>query len=310
MKFFNIILIFILYIYSYPVFSANKFNLIPIEVSKNVYVFLGDIDDVNNNNGGAISNTGFIIGDNSILVIDAGPSYLYASNVIEIINSYSNLPIKYLVVTHHHADHSFGISRYLEINTEIIMAEAEAKRYLKYGNRSLRQLHDFIGEEWLLNTEINTFNNLGKKYPINLDLGNRNITIELFEEGHSDGDLIIKDISSNILFVGDLVFNQRAPTSPHANIYNWKNYLDEIMNKDWDYLIPGHGNIIKNKEDILQTKKWINFIDKTAKQASKNGVSALEIFNKGLPQIIKKYKLGKETWYRDLPILINKYEFD
>ena len=310
MKFFNIIIIFILYIFSYPVFSANKFNLIPIEVSKNVYVFLGDIDDVNNNNGGAISNTGFIIGDNSILVIDAGPSYLYASNVIEIINSYSNLPIKYLVVTHHHADHSFGISRYLEINTEIIMAESEAKRYLKYGNRSLRQLHNLIGEEWLLNTEINTFNNLGKKYPINLDLGNRNITVELFEEGHSDGDLIIKDISSNILFVGDLVFNQRAPTSPHANIYNWKNYLDEIMNKDWDYLIPGHGNIIKNKEDILQTKKWINFIDKTAKQASKNGVSALEIFNKGLPQIIKKYKLGKETWYRDLPILINKYEFD
>ena len=310
MKFFNIILIFILYIYSYPVFSANKFNLIPIEVSKNVYVFLGDIDDVNKNNGGAISNTGFIIGDNSILVIDAGPSYLYASNVIEVINSYSNLPIKYLVVTHHHADHSFGISRYLEINTEIIMAEAEAKRYLKYGKRSLRQLQNLIGEEWLLNTKINTFNNLGKKYPINLDLGNRNITIELFEEGHSAGDLIIKDIRSNILFVGDLVFNQRAPTSPHANIYNWKNYLDKIINKDWDYLIPGHGNIIKNKEDILQTKKWINFIDKTAKEASKNGVSALEIFNKGLPQIIKKYKLGKETWHRDLPILINKYEFD
>ena len=310
MRIFNIILIFILYLYSYPIFSANNFNLIPIEVSKNVYVFLGDINDVNNNNGGAISNTGFIIGDNSILVIDAGPSYLYASKVIEVIKSYSNLPIKYLVVTHHHADHSFGISRYLEIDTEIIMAEAEAKRYLKYGNRSLRQLRDLIGEEWFLNTKINSFKNKEKKYPINLDLGNRNITVELYEEGHSDGDLIVKDKISNIVFVGDLVFTQRAPTSPHANIYNWKNYLDEIMKKDWDYLIPGHGNIVKNKEDILQTKKWINFIDKTAKEASKNGVSALEIFNKGLPNFIKNYKLGKETWYRDLPILINKYEFD
>jgi uncharacterized sulfatase len=273
-------------------------------------VFLGDINDVNNNNGGAISNTGFIIGDNSILVIDAGPSYLYASKVIEVIKSYSNLPIKYLVVTHHHADHSFGISRYLEIDTEIIMAEAEAKRYLKYGNRSLRQLRDLIGEEWFLNTKINSFKNKEKKYPINLDLGNRNITVELYEEGHSDGDLIVKDKISNILFVGDLVFTQRAPTSPHANIYNWKNYLDEIMKKDWDNLIPGHGNIVKNKEDILQTKKWINFIDKTANEASKNGVSALEIFNKGLPNFINNYKLGKETWYRDLPILINKYEFD
>ena len=310
MRFLNKIIIFLLYFYTYPTFSSNNFDLIPIEVSKNVFVFIGDNNDVNDDNGGAISNTGFIIGENAILVIDAGPSYLYASNVIDIINSYSNLPIKYLVVTHHHADHSFGISKYLEINTEIIMAEAEVERYIKYGNRSLRQLSNNIGEEWFFNTKITSFQYKEKEYPINLDLGTRNIIIELYEEGHSDGDLIVKDINSNTLFVGDLVFGQRAPTSPHANIYNWKNYLDEIIKKDWDILIPGHGNIIKNKEDVLQTKKWITFIDKTAKEASANGISALEIFNKGLPNFIKGYKLAKETWYRDLPVLINKYEFD
>ena len=310
MRFLNKIIIFLLYFYTYPTFSSNNFDLMPIEVSKNVFVFIGDNNDVNDDNGGAISNTGFIIGENAILVIDAGPSYLYASNVIDIINSYSNLPIKYLVVTHHHADHSFGISKYLEINTEIIMAEAEVERYIKYGNRSLRQLSNHIGEEWLFNTKITSFQYKEKEYPINLDLGTRNIIIELYEEGHSDGDLIVKDINSNTLFVGDLVFGQRAPTSPHANIYNWKNYLDEIIKKDWDILIPGHGDIIKNKEDVLQTKKWIMFIDKTAKEASANGISALEIFNKGLPNFIKGYKLAKETWYRDLPVLINKYEFD
>ncbi len=310
MRFLNIILTFLLCFYVYPALSSNNFNLIPIEVSKNVFIFLGDNNDANENNGGAISNTGFIIGENAVLVIDAGPSYIYASNVIEIINSYSDLPIKYLVVTHHHADHSFGISKYLEINTEIIMAEAEVKRYIKYGNRSLRQLSNQIGKEWFLNTKINSFQYKEKEYPIILDLGARNIILELYEEGHSDGDLIVKDIKSNTLFVGDLVFNQRAPTTPHANIYNWKNYLDEIIKKDWDILIPGHGNIIKNKEDVLQTKKWITFIDKTAKEASANGISALEIFNKGLPNIIKGYKLAKETWYRDLPVLINKYEFD
>jgi uncharacterized sulfatase len=190
------------------------------------------------------------------------------------------------------------------------MAEAEVERYIKYGNRSLRQLSNHIGEEWFFNTKINSFQYKEKEYPINLDLGARNIIIELYKEGHSDGDLIVKDISSNTLFVGDLVFGQRAPTSPHANIYNWKNYLDEIIKKDWDILIPGHGNIIKNKEDVLPTKKWITFIDKTAKEASSNGISALEIFNKGLPNFIKGYKLAKETWYRDLPVLINKYEFD
>ena len=180
MRFLNKIIIFLLYFYTYPTFSSNNFDLMPIEVSKNVFVFIGDNNDVNDDNGGAISNTGFIIGENAILVIDAGPSYLYASNVIDIINSYSNLPIKYLVVTHHHADHSFGISKYLEINTEIIMAEAEVERYIKYGNRSLRQLSNNIGEEWFFNTKITSFQYKEKEYPINLDLGTRNIIIELY----------------------------------------------------------------------------------------------------------------------------------
>ena len=84
------------------------------------------------------------------------------------------------MVTHHHADHSFGISKYLEINTEIIMAEAEVERYIKYGNRSLRQLRNHIGEEWFFNTKINSFQYKENEYPINLDLGARNIIIELY----------------------------------------------------------------------------------------------------------------------------------
>ena len=310
MKFFNIIIFFILNFYTYPSISSNIFNLDPIEVSNNVFVFIGDNEDISITNGGAISNTGFIIGDDSILVIDAGPSYIYASKVIDIIKSFSDLPIKYLVVTHHHADHSFGISRYLEIGVDIIMANTELKRYLKYGNRSLKQIKVLIGEEWLLDTKINPFKFKEKEYPLSLNLGNRDIKIELFEKGHSDGDLVIQDMNSNVLFVGDLIFNGRAPTVPHANINNWKNYIDLIGKRDWNYLIPGHGNIIKSKDELLPTKNWITFIDKTAKEASIKGVSALEIFNEGLPDFIKKYKLAKETWYRDLPILINKYEFD
>ena len=73
---------------------------------------MGDNSGLNSFNGGAISNTGFIIGEDEILIIDAGPSYIYAEEVIEIIKGISSLPIKYLVVTHHHPDHSFGISKY------------------------------------------------------------------------------------------------------------------------------------------------------------------------------------------------------
>ena len=101
---------------------------------------------------------------------------------------------------------------------------------------------------------------------------------------------------------------ERAPTIPHANITNWNKYISDIKNRKWDYIVPGHGELIKIKEQLLLTKYWINYIDKTAKQAVLNGTSPAEIFNEGIPASLRKYKLAKETWIRDLPLLINKYE--
>ena len=55
-----------------------------------------------------------------------------------IIRSISSIPIKYLVITHHHPDHSFGISSYQELGVEIIMSSSEILRYEKYGKRLLK----------------------------------------------------------------------------------------------------------------------------------------------------------------------------
>ena len=310
MRYCRNITFFLVLFNSFQAFSESIYNINPIQISKDVYVFIGDVNNVNNINGGAISNTGFIIGENSILVIDAGPSYLYASKVIEIIKSYSSLPIKHLIVTHHHPDHSFGISKFIEIKAEIIMSQPETHMYLKYGNRLLRQVKNLIGDDWFIGTNIVKFENSNQKFPLNLDLGGRKVSIELFSQGHSEGDLLIKDMLSNTIFSGDLVFNERAPTVPHANINNWNKYISKLMKSNWSLLVPGHGELIKIKEKLILTKQWINYIDKVAKQAVLNGTSPAEIFNEGIPASLRKYKLAKETWIRDLPLLINKYEFE
>ena len=140
-----------------PSFSEFSYNLKPIAIDNGVYAIMGDNNGLDSFNGGAISNTGFIIGEDEILIIDAGPSYIYAEEVIEIISGISSLPIKYLVVTHHHPDHSFGISKYSELNIEIIISTNEIARYEKYGKRLLNQMKDLIGEKWFKNTKIVKF---------------------------------------------------------------------------------------------------------------------------------------------------------
>ena len=126
-----------------------------VEVSPGIFINFGKNEAPNKANGWAISNTGFIIGDESVLVIDAGPSYQYASEMIEYIKKVTNSQINYVVITHHHPDHSFGISKFLEIDTKVIISNSELKNYLKYGNKLLLQMKKKVGDDWFENTSIN-----------------------------------------------------------------------------------------------------------------------------------------------------------
>ena len=308
MKYIKCILFFLFIIN--PVFSEFSYNLKPLEIDKGVYVILGDNVGINSSNGGAISNTGFIIGEDKILVIDAGPSYMYAKEVIEIIRSISSLPIKYLVVTHHHPDHSFGISKYSELDIEIVISDSELGRYKKYGKKLLNQMINIVGEKWLENTKIIKLKNNNYKFPYTIDLGNHKIEVNYYRNGHSEGDLIVKDINNKIIFAGDIVFNERAPTIPHANIDNWSIYIDELIDSEWMVLIPGHGPLIYEKDKLYMTKRWINYIDEVAKNAVELGLSPAEVFEVGISEEFKKYKLSYETWLRDLPLLMKKYEYE
>ncbi len=290
-------------------FAENfNYNLKYVELADGIFVIEGDNTRLNSINGGAISNTSFIIGSKGIMVIDAGPSALYAEQVISIIRSISSIPIKYLVITHHHPDHSFGISSYQELGVEIIMSSSEILRYEKYGKRLLRQMKNLIGEEWFLNTKIVDIEN-NKVFPLKINLGNHQIGIREYKNGHSEGDLVVVDIDEEVVFSGDLIFNKRAPTIPHANIDNWSKYIDILHNNKWKILVPGHGPIIRDKEELYMTKNWINYISKIAKEAVEKGLSPAEVFDKGISDQYKRYHLAQEVWNRDLPLLMKKYEY-
>ena len=97
----------------------GRYTLVPEQIADGVYVFWGQQEPLTPENGGNIVNTGFIVGRNSVLVIDTGPTKRYAEEMIETIRTITNLPIRHAVVTHHHPDHSFGIQSFKENNTVV-----------------------------------------------------------------------------------------------------------------------------------------------------------------------------------------------
>ena len=97
----------------------KRYTLAPEQIADGVYVFWGQQEPLAPGNGGNIVNTGFIIGQHSVLVIDTGPTKRYAEEMIETIRTITDLPIRHAIVTHHHPAHAYGIQSFKENNTDV-----------------------------------------------------------------------------------------------------------------------------------------------------------------------------------------------
>ena len=159
-----------------------------------------------------IANLGIIVGEKSILVVDAGPSKALAKKFIRIIKKISDKPIRYLIITHRHFDHSYGMEAFKEINSKIYMSKKEFYAFKKYGPTIFNNLVKNRG----FDKEGINFNNITLDdiffldgYEI-LDLGNRKVLIKNIGAAHSEGDLIVYDYNTKTYFVGDLILNRAA----------------------------------------------------------------------------------------------------
>ncbi len=91
------------------VFAAERdYGLEPREIAKGIYLLEGELEHFSFRNGGNIVNTGFIVGDDGVVVIDSGPSRIYGESLREVIAKTTDKPIVAVLITHFHPDHFLG----------------------------------------------------------------------------------------------------------------------------------------------------------------------------------------------------------
>lgn len=300
--FLNIFLIFsIIYFFKIIVVAEDiSFKLkSPID---GIYYHKGILSEPNERNQGLIANLGIIIGEESILVVDAGPSKSLANKFIRIIKKISDKPIKYLIITHRHFDHSYGIEAFKEINANIYMSKKEFYSFKKYGPTIFNNLVENRG----FDKEGINFNNITSddifflEAEEILDLGNRKVLIKNVGAAHSEGDLIVYDYKTKTYFVGDLIFRNRAAAFTDANILKWSDKINFLFKESWKFVVPGHGEIIKSKEELFDTSNWLKFLQKTITKAKKNGDMISEILEYKVPENLDHLKLKKSTLKKGL----------
>ena len=233
------------------------------KITDNVYSYVDVKNSGPSNSFGA--NAGIIIGKDGIVVVDTLISSKEAKRFIRDIRAISKKPIKYVVNTHYHLDHTFGNSDFRRLGAVIISHTNDSKNLKTHGEIALKHAKNYgLSEQDMKGTKIAypvlTFNNR-----IEIDLGNQKIELIYIGPSHTDGSILVYLPEKKILFAGDILFTNYHPFIADGNIEEWVKALDYIMTMDVEKIIPGHGPI-SSKQDIEDMKNYLIAFDMKAKE--------------------------------------------
>ena len=209
------------------------------EVAAGVFVHTGRHEEFSPGNAGDISNVGFVIGKDGIAVIDTGGSPVVGKVAYETIRRISDRPIRYVINTHMHPDHVFGNVAFEGDNVTFVghhklprALAARQERYLAINKVNL-------GDAAFEGTKI-IMPNVTVTGRLELDLGDRKLALETQKTAHTDNDMTVRDLATDTLFMGDLLFVDRIP-SIDGSIRGWLGVIDELSRVPAARVVPGHG---------------------------------------------------------------------
>ena len=212
------------------------------EIGKGLYAFTAEGDP----------NTGVIIGDESVMIVEAQATPRLARKVIECVRSVTDKPITHLVLTHYHAVRVLGASAYGA--REIIMSDKARAMVAERGQ-----------EDW--DSEFGRFPRLfqgheeipGLTYPtttfsekMTVFLGQRRVDIMAIGRAHTAGDAVVWVPDEEVMFTGDIVEYHSACYCGDGHFNDWPQTLANVAAFNPKSIAPGRGDALVGEETVAK----------------------------------------------------------
>ena len=239
-----------------------------------------------------ISNAGVVVAPEGVVVIDALGSPALAERLIDEIKIITDKPIRYVIVTHYHADHIYGLQAFSDIGATII-AQEKGRVYLNSdtAKQRLEESREVLAP-WINDqTELQAADQWVDQDQSMMLAGWQ---FDLLKVGpaHTPDDLAIYVPQESVLFAGDLMFQGRIPFVGNANSAGWIESLEQLLTIDPAVVIPGHGPHSTNPaEDLKFTRDYIQFLRDSLYDAARD----LEDFD-------QTYQNTNWSKYEDVPL--------
>jgi glyoxylase-like metal-dependent hydrolase (beta-lactamase superfamily II) len=224
------------------------------------------------------SNAGFVIGDDGVLVVDAFFNTDSAHALVAQIRRLTPKPIRYLVNTHYHADHTGGDEVFRNAGA-IIIAHRNVRGWVRVNNISL--FGDRITPELKSRIEALPLPDLVTDKDLIVWLGSRKVVVRT-ALGHTGGDLTISVPDAKVVFTGDMLWRKVAPNLIDGSVREWTaTDFDFIAMPDASHttFVPGHGDVA-DLNDVEEFRDYLLDLRKLVTVGRKAGLKdeALESF--------------------------------
>lgn len=254
------------------------------EIGRGLYAFTAEGDP----------NSGVIIGDESVMIVEAQATPRLAGKVIDCVRQVTDKPISHVVLTHYHAVRVLGASAFDA--DQIIMSDMARAMVVERGQEDWdsefqRFPRLFEGHESIpgLTWPTTTFDGSMTVY-----LGGRRIDLMHLGRAHTAGDIVINVPDENVMFTGDIVEYHSACYCGDGHFADWGNTLDRIAAFDVDAIAPGRGDALVGKDmvhsAIESTRDFVHSTYRPAARVATRGGSLKEAWEAVRAECDPKFK--------------------
>jgi quinoprotein relay system zinc metallohydrolase 1 len=293
----------LLFCVSAPAHAELEYRLQPRQIAEDTYLLEGTTENFDKRNGGNIVNTGFIVTDSGVVVIDTGPSRRYGEALRKAIGTVTDKPVIQVLLTHHHPDHVLGNQAFADVPIGALAGTADLMR--KHGDALAENMYRMVGD-WMRGTETRLPTQA--VVPGTLAFGGHRVRLVALS-GHTGADLAILDENTGVLFAGDIVFYQRALTTPNSpGLPVWLNDLDTLQALPWKQLVPGHGPVATDARPFEQMRDYLSWLDGLLRDGAAQGADMAELIRSPIPERFAAISLTRYELIRSVSHLYPAYE--
>lgn len=219
-----------------------------------------------------VSNAGFVITDDGVVVVDALGSPILANELLAEIRRVTTQPVRYVIVTHYHADHIYGLQAFKAAGATVL-AHGAGREYLNSDTAQKRleasrqelapwvddQTRLVVADRWLAEDETR------------LRVGSYDVLIRHVGPAHTPEDVVVFVPQLGVLFSGDLFFRGRIPFVGQADSRLWIGSLERLIDYKPRLVIPGHGPVSTDPmADLELTRDYLIHLRRTMGEAARN----------------------------------------